>query len=79
MSEHEIAARIELVFARVFGKRARFSSEMSRLEEPQWTSLKHVEFLIGLEREFGVRFDGADATDMVSIPIVVDRVRKKLP
>jgi len=79
MSEQEIAARIELVFARVFGKRTRFSSEKSRLEEPQWTSLRHVEFLIGLEREFGVRFDGADATDMVSIPIIVDRVRKKLP
>jgi acyl carrier protein len=40
--------------------------------------MKHVEFLVGLEKEFGIRFDGADATDMTSIPAVVERVREKL-
>jgi acyl carrier protein len=37
-----------------------------------------MEFLIGLEREFGIRFDGADATDMTSIAAVVERVGSKL-
>jgi acyl carrier protein len=40
--------------------------------------LKHVEFIIALEAEFGVRFDGADATDMISIAAVEDRLRQKL-
>jgi acyl carrier protein len=78
MTQQEITPRIELVFARVFGRRVRFKNDMSRLQQPQWTSLKHVEFLIALEQEFGIRFDGADATDMVDIPVIVDRVQKKL-
>ena len=41
--------------------------------------MKHVELIVALEQEFGVRFDGADATDMVSIPVVVERVLEKLP
>jgi acyl carrier protein len=75
----EITPRIERVFARVFGKRAPFSLDVSRLNEPKWTSLRHVEFLIGLEQEFGIRFDGADATDMTTILAVIERVQKKLP
>lgn len=78
MNPQEIAPRIERVFARVFGSRTPFSVELSRLDEPLWTSMKHVEFLVGLEQEFGVRFDGADATDMTSIPVVVERLGDKL-
>jgi acyl carrier protein len=62
----------------VFGRRARFAADLSRLEVPQWTSMKHVEFMVGLEQEFGIRFDGADATDMVGIPAVIDVVTRKL-
>ncbi len=78
MSSEEIAPRIERVFARVFGARTPFSVALSRLDQPLWTSMKHVEFLVGLEQEFGVRFDGADATDMTSIPVVVERLGDKL-
>jgi acyl carrier protein len=79
MSPHEITPRIEHVFARVFGARVPFSADMSRLNEPRWTSMKHVELIVGLEQEFGVRFDGADATDMTSVPVLVERVLEKLP
>ena len=78
MSTQELPQRIGIVFSRVFGGRTPFSMEVSRLGEPQWTSMKHVEFLVGLEKEFGIRFDGADATDMTSIPVVVERVQAKL-
>ena len=78
MSSQEITPRIETVFSKVFGKRTAFTFDLSRLNEPRWTSLKHMEFLIGLEQEFGVRFDGLDATDMTSIPAVVERVRSKV-
>ena len=78
MSTQEVPQRIGIVFSRVFGRRTPFSMAVSRLGEPQWTSMKHVEFLVGLEKEFGIRFDGADATDMTSIPVVVERVQAKL-
>jgi acyl carrier protein len=79
MSPAEISPRIEQVFVSVFGPQTPFSDDVSRLNEPRWTSMKHVELIVALEQEFGVRFDGADATDMVSIPVVVERVLEKLP
>jgi acyl carrier protein len=78
VSNPEIATRIESVFGRVFGNRTPFSSTLSRGSEPRWNSMKHMEFLLGLEQEFGIRFDGADATDMTSIPDVIERVGSKI-
>ncbi len=71
-------ARIEKAFRRVFGSRVAFGEAVTRETEPRWTSLKHVEFLIALEQEFGVRFDGADATDVISIRVVRERLAARL-
>ncbi len=78
MTREELLVRTQAVFGRVFGLRVPFKPELSRLDEPRWTSLKHVEFIVALETEFGVRFDGADATDMTSIPSVLDRVSSRV-
>ncbi len=75
-SETELLERVQKVFGKTFGARVPFNATLERTAEPRWTSLKHVEFLIGLEREFGVRFDGADATDMVSVAAVCLRLRR---
>jgi acyl carrier protein len=74
----EVSERIERVFDSVFHGSVPFDSALSRADEPQWTSLAHVEFLIALEQEFDVRFDGADAIDMISVSSVIERVRQKL-
>jgi acyl carrier protein len=78
VSPEEINSRIEKAFVFVFGRHVIFNPHLERANTPRWTSLRHVEFIVALEREFGVRFDGADATDMVSIPIVMDRIRQRL-
>jgi acyl carrier protein len=74
----ELIPRINKVFTGVFGRKVAFDPGLDRASEPRWTSLKHVEFIIALEMEFGVRFDGADATDMTSIRVVADRVAQRL-
>jgi len=74
----EIIVRIQKTFAAVFGPRVAFGAELRRIDEPRWTSLKHVELIIALEQEFGVRFDGADATDMISITVVTERIRQRV-
>ena len=74
----EIMPRIQKTFSTVFGPRVAFRAELRRVDEPRWTSLKHVELIIALEQEFGVRFDGADATDMISIPVVTERIRQRV-
>ena len=78
MSEDEIVARTQRTFTSVFGPRVPFDVALSRASEERWTSLRHVEFIIALELEFGVRFDGADATDMTSIAVVLERVQQRL-
>jgi acyl carrier protein len=74
----ELLSRVQAVFDRVFEKSVSFDASLDRIDAPRWTSLKHVEFIIALEHEFGVRFDGADATDMTSIPTVLERVGQRL-
>jgi acyl carrier protein len=78
MTDDELLVRTENVFSGVFGRQVAFDAALSRLNEARWTSLRHVEFIIALELEFGVRFDGADATDMTSIAIVLERLRQRL-
>jgi len=78
MTDEELLARVGTAFTRVFGRQLRFDAGLSRASEPRWTSLKHVEFIIALESEFAVRFDGADATDMTSIEVVLERIRARL-
>ena len=77
MTAEDVAARVESVFVEVFGNRLPFSLEIARADHEYWTSLKHMEFLVALEVEFGVRFDGADAVDMQSIATVIERVAER--
>ena len=77
MSGEEVAARVESVFGEVFGARLPFSRELTRADHEYWTSLKHMEFLVALEAEFGIRFDGADAVDMQSIATVIERIAER--
>ena len=74
-----LLARVEKAFRKAFGARIPFHADLERSVEPRWTSLKHVEFLIAIELEFGVRFDGTDATDMVSIRAVCARLAQSIP
>jgi acyl carrier protein len=78
MTDDELIERVRKQFHGTFGPQVPFRPDLSRLDEPRWTSLKHVEFIIALEVAFGVRFDGADATDMTSMGTVLERVRQRL-
>jgi acyl carrier protein len=78
MTVEDVATRVESVFAEVFGNRLPFDGELTRADHEYWTSLKHMEFLIALEVEFGLRFDGADAVDMQSIATVIERIAERV-
>ena len=78
MKDEELIEKTRRAFTEVFGAQVPFDSSLSRLDDSRWTSLKHIELLIALERQCGVRFDGADATDMVSIPTILQRIRERL-
>jgi hypothetical protein len=70
--------RVCRVFGKVFGSMVEYRPDLERAQEPCWTSLKHVEFIVALEGEFGIRLDGADATDMTGIPAACVIVQRRL-
>ena len=78
MTAREVEPRVESVFSKVFGDRLPFSRELVRADEEYWTSLKHMELLIALELEFGIRLDGADAVDMQSTAAVIERIAERV-
>lgn len=73
-----LLTRVEKAFRHAFGPRVAFHEGLDRSSEPRWTSLKHVELLIALEVEFGVRFDGTDATDLTSVQRILERLAARL-
>lgn len=73
-----IEGRLQGAFERVFGQKVAFRPDLKRSDTTRWDSLKHVEFMIALEQEFGVRFDGADATAMTGIAPTLEILRGKL-
>ncbi|HWN39892.1 MAG TPA: acyl carrier protein [Gammaproteobacteria bacterium] len=78
MNVEDVAVRVESVFAEVFGDRLPFKRELTRTDNDYWTSLKHMEFLVALEVEFGIRFDGGDAVDMQSVNTVIERIAERV-
>lgn len=78
MNEEQMMNKIERAFKHVFKGRLKFRSDLERDNVRQWDSLKHVELMIALENLFGVRFDGADATAMISVPNIVDVLRRNV-
>jgi len=55
-----------------------FSPELSSEDVSDWDSLQQIHFVVALEKEFGVRFDGATVSRMFSIPAVVEAVSSRL-
>jgi acyl carrier protein len=78
VTDGDLVPKIRKVFTIVLGPQVGFDPALSRAAEARWTSLKHVELLVGLEAEFGIRFDGGDATDMVDVASVIDKIRQRV-
>ena len=70
--------RIEKVFNDVFKLIVDFSMELNRETENRWDSMKHIEFLVALEKEFQLRFDGSDATEMNSIKKIISIIKQRI-
>ena len=69
--------KLEKVFKDVFNNTVAFSDELKREDVKLWDSLRHVQLLIAIEGEFGVRFDGSDATKMNSISDIIEVIKEK--
>ena len=45
---------------------------------PEWDSFKHFELIVNLEKEFKIKLEVSDTTEITSIPIIKSKILKYL-
>jgi acyl carrier protein len=71
-AEASIRAIFETVFSRSFPVAA-----ISRVDLAEWDSLRHVELILVVEEEFGVRFDESEFAGLASLATIVQAVESR--
>ena len=70
----ELYQRVEKIFRGVltdeqFGA---FNAQASMDDVDGWDSLSFLEIIMAMESEFGIRIDGLDAANLISVPNIID-------
>lgn len=72
-------AALARIFNDIFGFATAALGDEQRLNDlREWDSLKHMEFVVGLEQEFGFQLTGDEIADMDTLGKVRTVVREKL-
>jgi acyl carrier protein len=77
-SRSEILHKIELIAANVLGSPDLILSEQTRADEVQgWDSLSHVQIIVGVEQEFGIRMNSTEISQLENTGSLVDLVQAR--
>jgi acyl carrier protein len=78
ISGFEMNKRLVELLADVFGLRAaEIRPELSKNEVGSWDSLKQMDLVVTLEREFDIVIEIADIQRMVTVGAIMDVLREK--
>jgi acyl carrier protein len=77
VNDDEIRARLTSVFQRVLGTQVPLRDDMKAGDLPDWDSVMHVTLVTSVEKEFKVKFKGAEIATMVSVGDLVKGLRAK--
>ena len=75
--DDEIDRKLEKLLKETF-QIDKINLDYSMDDFPEWDSFKHIELIIGLEQEFGIKLEYTDTTEMTSIPIIKSKILKLL-
>ena len=78
MNTDEIRTRLGKVFNQVFGYAGELRDDLKPGDIEGWDSVAHVTLVLATEREFKIKFKGADIANMASVGALVEQVRVKL-
>ncbi|MHC4664345.1 MAG: acyl carrier protein [Planctomycetota bacterium] len=79
MNEETIQERVKEIMAGVFSMRLTHVGTDSSIDTvEQWDSLQHINLMMALEQEFGIRIDVEDAVEMTSLRLVCERLARYL-
>ena len=74
ISETDALTRLQKVFDRVFVDPPAVTMELTARQVPEWDSLKHVELLMALEKEFQLSFSVGEMMNLQRVGDVVKLV-----
>ncbi len=67
---------IRTEFVRLFGSAIPYSLLLTRGDVPDWDSLRHVAFLVALEKRCGIRFPASAVPAMKSLKDILDYLNR---
>ena len=75
MEEKNISERVRELMAVFFSMDpAKISADSSITTIEQWDSLKHLNLIMAIEQEFGIRIDVNDAVEMTSFSNICEKL-----
>jgi len=77
MSSSEIEIKLEKLLKETF-QIEKIDLNLSMDDIPEWDSFKHIELIISIEEEFKIQLEYTDTTEMISIPIIKNKILKLL-
>lgn len=73
MDENDPLRRVEAIARSVFGKDdLHLSRETTADDVDEWDSLSHMQLIMSVEREFGMRFSATDLAGLVNLGDLLD-------
>lgn len=77
MNKEALQQRVRDVIAAIFSiEESEIGPECSIETVDRWDSLQHVNLMMSLEQEFGIRIDVEDAVEMTSFPAVCETIAR---
>jgi acyl carrier protein len=74
----DVRTRLAKVFQQVLGRAVELRDDMKPGDLEDWDSVMHVTIVLATEREFKIKFKGADIANIVSVGDLVKHVQAKV-
>jgi acyl carrier protein len=75
MDRSVIRSRLEGIVREFFANDAlRLADEMTAADVPGWDSLAHIELVVLIEQDFGVRFRATDVQSLENVGTLIDLI-----
>jgi acyl carrier protein len=78
MNQHDVIARLQVIFDGVFLDPVTLTPELSAKDVPEWDSLLHISLLVAVEKSFGIRFRVGEVENTRNVGEFADLIVRRL-
>ena len=79
MTELDLEDRLTDVFRNAFDQEdLKLTRDMTSTDVEEWDSLSHVNLIVAVEKEFGVRFTTPEIAGLQNVGELMDAIQRKL-